>query len=81
MSARLLKSLSMAKYERLLPRIFTGAVRIDIRDRQGNLFWSVQPGEESGDSSDANDVDDPIVAWAGFGTGIEKRAAANSAAA
>ncbi|MDH3351386.1 MAG: EAL domain-containing protein [Gammaproteobacteria bacterium] len=72
MSTRLLGSLSMAKYERLLPRVFPGAVRIDIRDRNGALFWSVRPGE-NGSEADGDGDDDPVVAWTDFGPGIKRR--------
>ena len=72
MSVRLLSSLSMTKYERLLPRIFTGAVRIDIRDRQGSLVWSIRPNAAD-DAKTDGDSEDPVVAWSGFGPGIEKR--------
>jgi len=63
----ILKSLSMKKYERLLPRVFPGAAKLEIRDRQGELFW--------GWSADgADDIDDNVVmAWSEFGSGIDKR--------
>ena len=64
----LLKSLSMKKYERLLPRVFPGVARLEIRDRHGELFWSWSP------SRDQEETDDnPVVAWSEFGAGIEKR--------
>ncbi len=64
----LLKSLSMQKYERLLPRVFPGVARLEIRDRHGELFWSWSP------SRDQEETDDnPVVAWSEFGAGIEKR--------
>jgi len=67
-----LKSLSMAKYERLLPRFFNGAVRFEIRGRQTELFWRLCADgtvQQEGDSID----DDPVVAWSEFGPGIERR--------
>ena len=73
MSLRLLNSLNMAKYERLLPRVFPGAVRIEVRDRQGNLFWSVQPDQPDSDTT-ADTIDpNPVAAWSEFGPGIERR--------
>ncbi len=72
MSLRLLNSLSMTKYERLLPRIFPGAVKIEIRDRQGTLFWGVQPDQPDGDACDSLDAN-PVAAWSEFGPGIERR--------
>lgn len=62
----------MAKYERLLPRVFPGAVRIDIRDWNGALFWSVRPGE-NGSEADGDGDGDPVVAWTDFGPGIKRR--------
>ena len=67
-----LKSLSMAKYERLLPRFFNGAVRFEIRDRQAEVLWRLKADgsvQQEGDSID----DDPVVAWSEFGTNIERR--------
>ncbi len=65
----ILKSLSMQKYERLLPRVFPGAARLEVRDRQGELFWSWSPQEGEDGEVDEN----PVMAWSDFGTGIEKR--------
>ncbi len=73
MTAKLLKSLSMTKYERLMPRIFPGAIRIHIRDRHGELFWSVTPGETSTTAEREDADDDPVVAWSNFGPGVERR--------
>jgi len=64
----LLKSLSMKKYERLLPRVFPGVARLEIRDRHGELFWSWSPNREEEETDD-----NPVVAWSEFGAGIEKR--------
>ena len=71
MTANPLKSLEMVKYERLLPRIFPGATRLEIRDRRGDLFWSLQLETVADDAEDVQN--DPVVAWAGFGAGIERR--------
>ena len=73
MSQNLLKSLSMKKYERLLPRIFPGVAILEIRNRQGDLFWSWSPAEQERQETDEPENDNPAVAWAGFGTGIEQR--------
>ena len=62
----------MAKYERLLPRVFPGAVKIEIRDRQDTLFWGVQPDQRDGDACDNIDIN-PVAAWSEFGPGIERR--------
>ena len=70
MSVKTLKALSMKKYERLLPRVFPGAVQIEIRDRLGNQFWCLHTGGQPG--AGGND-EDPVVAWSDFGPGIERR--------
>ncbi len=72
MSLNILKSLSMAKYERLLPRVFPGVGRLEIRDRQNNLIWSWSPAKVNSDG-DAELDDDPVVAWSSFGAAIERR--------
>ncbi len=69
MSVNILKSLSMKKYERMLPRVFPGVARLEVRERQGELFWSWTPAAGSNDDSD----DNPVIAWSDFGSGIEKR--------
>lgn len=69
MSARLLKSLSMSKYERLLPRMFPGAVKLEIKDRHGSQFWCLGIGGQP----DADGDDDAVMAWSDFGPGIERR--------
>ncbi len=69
MSINILKSLSMKKYERMLPRVFPGVARLEVRERQGDLFWSWAPASGSNDGTD----DNPVVAWSDFGSGIEKR--------
>ena len=73
MSNHLLNSLSMAKYERFLPRLFPGCAKIEVRKRQGDLFWSWSPAAGDEKTSNEEQVDNPVVAWAEFGTGIEQR--------
>ncbi len=67
-----MKSLSLAKYERLLPRVFPGVVRLEIRDRQNNLAWNWAPAQKKAED-DAETEDDPVVAWSSFGSGVERR--------
>ncbi|MGI9273082.1 MAG: putative bifunctional diguanylate cyclase/phosphodiesterase [Woeseiaceae bacterium] len=69
MKSKLLRTLSMAKYERLIPRVFPNAVELEIRELNGTLFWKQSANQENADSSDA----DPVVAWSPFGTGVERR--------
>jgi diguanylate cyclase (GGDEF)-like protein len=73
MSALLLKTLSMEKYERLLPRIFPRAVRIEIRDTEGELFWQIRTNEAGTQNDEQELQEDPVVVWSPFGTGIERR--------
>ena len=73
MKSKLLQTLSMAKYERLIPRVFPNAVALEIRQLNGGLFWrqsATRPGSE--DASEASDAD-PVVAWSPFGPGVERR--------
>jgi len=72
-SHHLLNSLSMAKYERFLPRIFPGSKKIEVRKRQGDLFWSWSPATSEEHEPGEEEDDNPVVAWAEFGTGIEQR--------
>ncbi|MGI9261111.1 MAG: diguanylate cyclase domain-containing protein, partial [Woeseiaceae bacterium] len=73
MKSSLLKLLSMEKYERLLPRTFPEAVRLEIRETDGDLFWHVcVEGRPEGSAAKAGD-EDPVIAWAPFGPGIERR--------
>ena len=67
-----LKSLSMAKYERLLPRFFNGAVRFEIRDRQAELLWRLCADGSVQQESDETE-NEPVVVWSEFGPGIERR--------
>lgn len=73
MSQNLLKSLSMAKYARLLPRLFPGVARLEICNPRGNRFWSWSPAELEQQETEEPADDNPAVAWTGFGTGIEQR--------
>ena len=72
MSANILKSLSMNKYDRLLPRVFPGVAGLEIRDQQGQLFWNWSPSAHQQGADECVD-DNPVVAWSKLGTGIEKR--------
>ncbi|MCP4334106.1 MAG: hypothetical protein GY785_15730, partial [Gammaproteobacteria bacterium] len=72
MSVNILKSLSMKKYERLLPRVFPGVARLEIRDKQGQLFWKWGPATEKKNADESVD-DNPVVAWSAIGSGIDKR--------
>jgi len=73
MKANMLSLLSMPKYERLLPRVFPGAVKLEIRDRQNELFWSFCPIDSTESDAEAATDNDPVVAWSAFGPGIERR--------
>ena len=72
MSVNILNSLSMHKYERMLPRVFPGVAQLEIRDKQGQLVWSWSPTSERHNADKSVD-DSPVVAWAKIGSGIEKR--------
>jgi len=72
MSLNILKSLSMKKYERLLPRVFPGVARLEVRDRQGNLIWHWCPAENQPGTDEELDSN-PVVAWSKFGAGVERR--------
>ena len=63
----------MAEYERLLPSIFAGAVRIELRDRQGKLVWSIRPGTAKNEPDYDDSHDDPDAGWSDFGANIERR--------
>jgi diguanylate cyclase (GGDEF)-like protein len=72
MSINILKSLSMKKYDRMLPRVFPNVARLEIRDKQGELFWSWSPTTDQNRADEPVD-DNPVVAWSESGTGLEKR--------
>lgn len=71
MTSNVLKFMSMPKYERLLPRLFPGAVRFRLCGRQGENFWEWDTVAISDGSEKTSD--DPVVAWADFGGGIGRR--------
>ena len=77
MAARVLESLSMAKYERLLPRIFPGASRVDIRDMQNRPVWCMPATSADEPSPGKNGNADG--AWAEFVAGIDRRQSADGA--
>ncbi|MGI9238405.1 MAG: hypothetical protein ACR2QZ_13475, partial [Woeseiaceae bacterium] len=72
MILNVLKSLSTEKYKRLLPRVFPGVARLEIRDRQGNEVWFWCPADQRLDDED-DEENNPVVAWSNFGSGIERR--------
>ncbi len=56
----------------MLPRVFPGVERLEVRDRQSNLIWSWCPASKQ--SRDDNEAENnPVVAWSKFGSGIERR--------
>jgi diguanylate cyclase (GGDEF)-like protein len=66
-----LKSLSMSKYDALLPRLFPDAVEFEIRDERNRLFWrhgNVAQGESSSGCNDERST-----SWSDFGFGIGRR--------
>ena len=71
MSTRLLSTLSMTKYERLLPRVFNGCIRLEIHDRSQQVFWDYRPGQA--DTNDDAPPPDLSGAWDDFGGGIQRR--------
>ncbi len=73
MKRNLLKSLTMAKYERLLPRVFPGAISLEIRDHQDLLVWSLGTEAAHEENPAAPADDKPVVAWSEFGNHIERR--------
>lgn len=70
MKKSVLQSLSLTKYERLLPRVFPGATRFELRNLQGELIWKLTAEQTS---SDEPADDNPVAAWVDFGHGIERR--------
>ena len=74
MAGNILHSLAMSKYERLLPRMFPDAIRLEIRDRQAGLFWSCRPGGVQGEiHEDEEYTDDIVCVWSDFGSGLSRR--------
>lgn len=73
MNHKLLYLLSMEKYERLLPRVFAGVSILEIRDLQGDIFWSWNPSTGA-DQKGGNEPDEaPEVEWSYLGEGIDQR--------
>jgi len=72
MSLNILRSLSLPKYERMLPRVFPGVAQLEIRDRQNQLFWQWSPAANRNDDIESID-ENPVVAWTTLGFGIDKR--------
>ncbi|MDH5622573.1 MAG: diguanylate cyclase, partial [Gammaproteobacteria bacterium] len=70
MKKSLLQSLSLTKYERLLPRIFVGSVELELRDPNGALVWAFKAAAQKGE---APAEDPPVAAWSDFGHGIQRR--------
>ncbi len=70
MSFTLLKTLSMAKYSRLLPRVFPACELLEIRDNDGSLIWRWNRAEGEAEVEESTDE---VVVWAKFGRGIERR--------
>ncbi|MDH3339215.1 MAG: hypothetical protein OEM76_15530, partial [Gammaproteobacteria bacterium] len=73
MKKSLLQSLSMTKYERLLPRIFPGADRLEIRDLHHKLIWQLCATAADERDPEAATDDKPVVDWSDFGPGVERR--------
>ncbi len=65
-----LKTLSMAKYARLLPRIFPACELIEIRDNDGDLIWEWH-GRDANAGEDECSIDTAL--WTDFGHGIQRR--------
>ena len=72
MSANILKSLSMKKYERMLPRVFPGVAQLEVRDTKDVLVWDWSPSNAQQGSETATD-DNPDIAWSEYIPGIQKR--------
>ena len=66
MRANSLKTLSMEKYERLLPRIFPAAATFEIRDQHEKLAWSSS-------TADAPDSAPDVSPWKEIAASIERR--------
>jgi diguanylate cyclase (GGDEF)-like protein len=73
MKKNLIQSLSMTKYERLLPRLFPGAVGLEIHDHKNKPIWQLAATKRNGQNAEKSSDDNPPVAWADFGHGIERR--------
>ena len=73
MAGNILSSLSMSKYERLLPRMFPDAIRLEIRDRKGDVFWRRVPGSKGTGPDELEAFDEPVCVWSEFGPGLGRR--------
>lgn len=71
MASHLLSALSMHKYERLLPRLFPGAARLEIANQNGELVWQWRASEN--DVPSETSLESPVVAWAESGGGVTRR--------
>lgn len=71
MSPRILKSLAMPKYARLLPRLFPGAIAFEMRGKQGDAVWSWKSDAKGENSQEQSE--EPIMAWANYGGNIGRR--------
>ena len=67
MKNNLLNALSMAKYARLLPRVFPGCDLLELRGMKGELVWAWHEDENREYDPDA------VVAWSDFGNKIGRR--------
>ena len=66
MAGNPIKSLSLAKYERLLPRIFPGAARIELTGIDGRAIWRIGIETEAAAAPDDG-------TWADVGHRVERR--------
>lgn len=73
MAGNILNTLSMAKYERILPRLFPDAIRLEIVDREGGLFWRKLPGTEAAGPDENQDPNATVHTWAEFEGGLSRR--------
>ena len=63
----------MTKYERLLPRLFPDATRLEIVDREGGVFWRRLPGESAAEVIDNQETVDTFHSWVEVATGLSRR--------
>ncbi|MGI9203369.1 MAG: putative bifunctional diguanylate cyclase/phosphodiesterase [Woeseiaceae bacterium] len=73
MKGNILNTLSMTKYERILPRLFPDAIRLEIVDREGAVFWCRVPGESASEADISQVPRDEIHAWADVAAGLGRR--------
>ena len=77
MQANLIKSVSMQKYERLLPRLFPASGLLEIRDAQNGLVWRMPSAVAELSHSADKDREGPDVGWSSLASGVERREAAD----